>query len=69
MCRSGSCSSPSDPASPLRHLADSFDSLRDHLTLIDSPLDFDFDDIQSTLDVGIEVITEALWPDNLQTAP
>ena len=45
---------------PLQHLFGSFDSLRDHLMLIDSPLDFD--DIESTLGVGIEVITEALWP-------
>jgi hypothetical protein len=38
----------------------SFDSLRDHLDLIDSPLDFD--DIEAILDVGVEVLTEALWP-------
>ena len=45
---------------PLQHLFGSFDSLRDHLALIDSPLDFD--DIESTLGVGIETILEALWP-------
>ena len=45
---------------PLQHLSGSFDSLRDHLTLIDSPLDFD--DIESTLGVGVGVIVEALWP-------
>jgi hypothetical protein len=44
--------------------AHSFDSLNDHPTLIASPLDVD--DIQSTLDVRIEVITEALLPDDLQ---
>jgi hypothetical protein len=46
---------------PLQHLLGSFDSLRDHLTLIDSPLDFD--DIESTLGVGIDTITSELWPD------
>jgi hypothetical protein len=45
---------------PLQHLSGSFDSLRDHLTLIDSPLDFD--DIESTLGVAVGVIVEALWP-------
>jgi len=44
---------------PLEHLFGSFDSLRDHLALIESP--FDFDDIESTLTVGIETIVEALW--------
>jgi hypothetical protein len=43
---------------PLEQLSGSFDSLPDHLTLIDSPLDID--DIESTIDVGIQVITEAL---------
>lgn len=46
---------------PLQHLLGSFDSLRDHLTLIGSGLAFD--DIESTLGVGIDVITAALWPD------
>lgn len=45
---------------PLQHLPGSFESLRDHLALIGSTLDFD--DIESTLGVGIEVITGALWP-------
>jgi CRP-like cAMP-binding protein len=45
---------------PLQHLLGSFDSLRDHLTLIDSRLDFG--DIESTLGVSIEAITETLWP-------
>jgi hypothetical protein len=45
---------------PLQHLPGSFDELREHLTLIDSVLDFD--DIESTVGVGIEAVTEALWP-------
>jgi hypothetical protein len=49
---------------PLQHLTGSFDSLRDHLTLIGSRLDFD--DIESTLSVGVEVIIEALWPHTAQ---
>jgi hypothetical protein len=38
-----------------------------HLRHIDNPLDFD--DIETTLGVGIEVITEALWPHNPQLKP
>jgi hypothetical protein len=49
---------------PLQHLTGSFDSLRDHLRLIGSRLDFD--DIESTLSVGVEVIIEALWPHTAQ---
>jgi hypothetical protein len=45
---------------PLQHLLGSFDSLPEHLTLIDSTLDFD--DIETTLSVGVEAITETLWP-------
>lgn len=44
---------------PLQHLIGSFDALREHLNLIGSPLDFD--DIEATLGVGIEVITDTLW--------
>jgi hypothetical protein len=45
---------------PLQHLLGSFDSLREHPTLIDSPLAFD--DIETTLSVGIETTIETLWP-------
>jgi len=52
---------------PLQHLLGSFDSLRDHLALIDSPPDFD--DIETTLGVGIEIITGALWPNSPHALP
>lgn len=51
---------------PLEHLLGSFDALRDHLTLVESALDFD--DVESALSVGITVISEALWPRSLQPA-
>ncbi|MBM0277014.1 hypothetical protein [Micromonospora tarensis] len=49
---------------PLQHLFGSFDSLHEHLALIESPLDFD--DIESALGVGIETVLDALWPDPAQ---
>ncbi|EEP72345.1 hypothetical protein MCAG_02672 [Micromonospora sp. ATCC 39149] len=52
---------------PLQHLAGSFDSLLDHLALMESP--FDFDDIESTLSVSIETIIDVLWPHPAQMSP
>jgi len=43
---------------PLQHLPGSFDALHDHLTLLDVALDIG--DIESTLGVGIDIITQAL---------
>jgi hypothetical protein len=51
---------------PLQHLLGSFDTLRDHLDLVDSPLDYD--DVEPTLHVGIEVLTETLWPHDSRAA-
>jgi hypothetical protein len=45
---------------PLQHVFGSFDALRDHLPIMGS--DLDADDIESTLGVSVQAITEALWP-------
>ncbi len=45
---------------PLQHLPGSFDSLQDHLRLLDVALDIG--DVESTLGVGIDIITQALDP-------
>lgn len=49
-----------DQRLPLWHALDSIDTLQEHMDLTESPLDFD--DVESTLEVGALVITEALWP-------
>jgi hypothetical protein len=43
---------------PLEHLLGSFDSLPDHLRLMGSSVDFN--DVESTISVGIEILTDAL---------
>jgi hypothetical protein len=46
---------------PLQHALDSIDTLREYMDPTESPLDFD--DITSTLVVGVEILTESLWPE------
>ena len=45
---------------PLHHALYSIDTLREHMDMTESPLDFA--DIESTLGVGVAILTEALWP-------
>jgi hypothetical protein len=53
-------SEAANPERPIPHDPSDAPSLRDHLTLIQSRSEFD--DIESTLDVGIEAIIESCGP-------